>query len=56
MIDDITFINKSKSIFQCESCNTDKSKLKLFRRSQNSIYEKNAMFDSNLDDFINSFT
>ena len=56
MIDDITLINKSKSISQCESCNTDKSKLKFSRRSQNSVYEKNAMFDSNLDDFINSST
>ena len=56
MIDDITLTNKSKSTSQCESCNTDKSKLKLSRRSQNSIYEKNAMFDSNLDDSINSST
>ena len=56
MIDDVDFINKSKSIFQCENCNTEKLKLKFSRRFQNSIYEKNAMFDSNLNDFINSFT
>ena len=48
MADGVNLTNKPKSTPQCESCNTGKSKLKPSRRPQDPVYEKNAMFDSDL--------
>ena len=53
MIIDMNFAHAyKKSSSRCFSCMKNKMKIKFSRRFQNSVFEKNEIMNSNLDDFI----
>ena len=54
---DMNFFKTSRiKIFLYDSCKKEKIKKQFFRRIQNSIYQKNECFDSNLMSFLDFIT